>query len=87
VRKPDDSVKLLVYCKKTHTDQYFHFTSHHPVQHKLGVIRTLLDRCEDIVTEIDDKKMEEEHIIDALTKCGYPKWLFKKVKKQIADKM
>ena len=31
--------------------------------------------------------MEEEHIIDALTKCGYPKWPFKKVKKQMAEKM
>ena len=35
----------------------------------------------------DQEKMEEEHIIDALTKCGYPKWSFKKVKKQIAEKM
>ena len=83
VRKADNTVKLLVYRKKTHTDRYLHFSSHHPLQHKLGVIRTLLDRCNDIVTETDDRQKEEQHIVEALSKCGYPKWSFDKVKVQI----
>ena len=52
VRHEDGSVKLLVYRKSTHTDQYLNFKLHHPLHQKLGVFRTLLDRCNKIVTEV-----------------------------------
>jgi len=84
VRKPDGHVKLLVYRKSTHTDQYLHFSSHHPLQHKLSVIRTLLDRSTNIVTEEQDRKQEEHHIQTALTCCGYPEWSINKAKSQMA---
>ena len=86
VRKPDGSVKLLVYRKSTHTDQYLNFHSHHPIYHKLGVVRTLMDRCESLVTEDQDKVNEEKHIQQALTKCGYPKWTIDKVKRSMKKK-
>ncbi len=53
IREKDVNVKLLVYRKPSHKDQYLSFNSHHPLHEKLGVIRTLLDRCQNIVT--DDK--------------------------------
>jgi len=86
VRKDDGRVKLLVYRKKTHTDQYLQFSSHHPVYHKLGVVRTLLDRKDSIVTEEADRKKEEEHITKALRNCGYPAWTIKRVQHQIENK-
>ena len=79
-RKQDGSVKLSIYRKKTHTDQYLQFSSHHPLHQKLGVVRTLLDRCDSIVTEQHDKDSEENNIKGALSTCGYPDWTFKKVK-------
>ncbi|XP_072041861.1 uncharacterized protein [Amphiura filiformis] len=71
VRKQDGSIKLLIYRKKTHTDQYLNFDSQHPLHQKLGVIRTLFDRMDSIVTEEEDKKEEEKKIRTALQNCGY----------------
>ena len=86
VRKADGTVKLLVYRKKTHTDQYLNFSSHHPLHQKLGVVRTLLDRCGNLVTEEQDRIQEQNKVQDALKVCGYPKWTFEKVKEQIRTK-
>ena len=65
---------------------YLNFNSQHPLHQKLGVIRTLLDRMQTIVTEEEDKKREEERIRQALSTCGYPKWTVEKVKQQMAKK-
>ncbi|XP_072047082.1 uncharacterized protein [Amphiura filiformis] len=86
VRKEDGSVKLLVYRKATHTDQYLNFSSHHPIYHKLGIVRTLLDRMDKIVTEPEDRQKEEDNIKKALKMCGYPEWTVESVKKKIRDK-
>jgi len=86
VPREDGSVKLVVYRKKSHTDQYLNFSSHHPLNHKLPVIRTLLERCYSIVTEEDDRKKEKEHVARALSKCGYPLWTIDRVKQDIVEK-
>ena len=76
VRRDDGTIKLLVYRKPTHTDQYLAFDSHHP----------LLDRKERVVSEDVDKIREEEHIRQALSRCGYPKWTVDKVKNDMKRK-
>ncbi|KAI8482077.1 hypothetical protein Bbelb_401640 [Branchiostoma belcheri] len=82
--KGDGTAKLLVYRKSTHTDQYLNFQSRHPLHQKLGVIRTLMDRYNSVVTEEEDKERETQHIKRALILCGYPQWTFQK--KQEAQK-
>ena len=72
-KKNDGTLKTTVYRKKTHTDQYLNFSSHHPLQQKQGVIRTLLDRADALVSESEDKSAEYDHVSQALSKCGYPK--------------
>ena len=83
---PDGSLTTKVYRKATHTNQYLSFESHHPTTHKLSVVRTLLDRCETLVMGPEDKAEEEKTITQALTTCGYPKWTFRRVKKQLEQR-
>ena len=78
-RKEDGSVKSTVYRKKTHTDQCLNFASHLPKHQKLGVVGTLMNRCETITSEEGDKKEEVEHLRGALRVCGYPSRALKKV--------
>ena len=67
-----------IYCKPTHTDQYLQFSSHHPLIHKLGVIRTLEHRANTLISHPDEVEKEKEHIRKVLNLCGYPSWAFQK---------
>lgn len=61
--RDDDSIKITVYRKPTHTDQYLLWTSEHPTAHKLSVVRTLYERTSFIMEEKDRQK--EENTSDA----------------------
>jgi len=80
--KADRRLKTQVYRKKTHTNQYLSFQSEHPVTHKLGVVRTLLDRCQSHVTDAEDQRQEEKYVKDVLRMNHYPDWTIKRVKDQ-----
>ena len=84
--KQDGSLKLKIYRKPTHTNQYLSFNSHHHLSHKLSVVRTLLDRAEKVVTEHGDKEEEVGVISKALGICGYPKWTVESTREAIQSK-
>ena len=46
------------------------------------MVRTLLDRKDNIVTKDADKEKEENIIREALSDCGYPGWAVDRVKKK-----
>ncbi|TWW56115.1 hypothetical protein D4764_08G0001020 [Takifugu flavidus] len=62
----DRNLTIEVYRKPTHTDQYLQFDSHHPLEHKLGVIQTLQHRAREIPTTSQGRKKEQDHIKTAL---------------------
>ncbi|XP_038055844.1 uncharacterized protein LOC119727843 [Patiria miniata] len=75
----DEPIKFTQ--KPTHTDQYLQFDSHHPLVHKLGVIRTLQYRADTIISDEDQIPKEKDHIQTSLHQCGYPNRAFHKVNK------
>ena len=74
VRNKDGSLSTTVYRKPTHTDQYLDFNSHHPEEHKIGVVRTLHQRAEAVTSDSAELKSELQHVDNALRRCHYPEW-------------
>ena len=62
-----------MYRKPTHTDQYLAYDSHHPLVHKRGVVKTLVDRNDRVTSEPSDKVKDIEHIKKVLAVSGYPR--------------
>ena len=69
-RSDNGKLKVTIFRKLTHTDQYLSMDSHHPLQHKLGVIRTLEHRARTLVTDPEDKVNELRTIKRVLGYCG-----------------
>ena len=72
--------------KKTHTDQYLNFDSHLPLHQKIGVVRSLLDRKEAIVSTQEEKEKEDQYITTALRQNNYPMWAINKAKQSQNEK-
>ena len=75
---PDGSLSTKVYRKRTHTDKYLDFQSHHPLAHKLAVPCTLLKRTQRLCTNPMERTEEEKHTETALCSNGYPKNIIQK---------
>ena len=80
--KENKEIKVTIYRKSTHTDQYLDWNSHHHVSQKMGIIDTFRRRIDVLVTEDEDKKKEEEHVIKALRRCGHPPWSLSRKRKK-----
>jgi len=70
----DGSIRTKVFRKATHTDQYRNFNSNHPLEHKRGVVRTLLHRADTVVSDNIDK--QSENIKEVMSWNDYPNWVF-----------
>ena len=78
----DGSLTTSVYRKKTHTDKYLSFESHHPIAHKLSVVNTLFSRAEGICTTEKDLENEKK----TFEKGIRVEWLSKKCVEKECDK-
>ena len=67
------TIQTSVYRKPTHTDRYLDYMSHHPIEHKKGVVQTLCTRAERLSSTPNKISSEVKHIFNVLKKNGYPK--------------
>ena len=67
----DGDTKTTVYRKATHTDQYLNGLSDHPLVHKRSVVRSLLNRADNIIKSYEDNLAEKSHIHKVLKVNNY----------------
>ena len=58
----DGSLEVDVFRKKTHTNKYLHYNSHNPLQHKEAVVRTLLNRAHNLLSNTSLKNAETKRV-------------------------
>ncbi len=63
----DGCLITKVYRKPTHTDKYLSFDSHHPLQHKNAVAKTLFNRAGKICSTNEDR-VEENLLVNSALK-------------------
>ena len=68
----DGSISTNVFRKDKHTYQYLNFSINHPLEHKMCVVRTLMNRVDRLVSEETELGMEKGHIRKLLQVNGYP---------------
>ena len=77
-KENDGTISTSVFRKRTHTDQYLQFSSHHPLAHKRSAVRTLFSRASSLSSYLVQRSLEEKHIFDALRTTGYSKNLIQR---------
>jgi hypothetical protein len=69
-RKSDGTIITSVFRKSTHMDRYF--CSHHPMVHKVSVVRILFTRASFTSPSLVQCATEKLHITNVLKANGYP---------------
>jgi len=64
---------------------YLNLDSHHPIEHKLSLVRTLLERNQSLISDDCDKQIQDSYVED-LRSCAYPDCTFQKVRNQMQMK-
>ena len=70
-RDSDGAITTLVHRKTTHTNQYLSFALHHPVTHKVAVVRILMSKA-NTLSSLGVQRVEEKKIVEALEENSYP---------------
>ena len=83
-RREDGQLERQVYQKKTHTNRYMQYNSHHPVEIKSGIIQGLVYRAMNVCSDRSGRNKEIKLIKDVMQRNGYPrKFTEKAIRRQM----
>ena len=85
LKRNNGEISIFVYRKPTHTDQYLHYSSHHPKSCKESIVSSLFNRAYSIVTNKDDLHRENVRIKQVLKENGYQESIINKIFKRITN--
>ena len=85
LKRNNREISVLIYRKPTHTDQYLHYSSHHPTSCKESVVSFLFNRAYSIITNKDDLHKENARIKQVLKENGYQESIISKIFKIITN--
>ena len=86
-RECDGSFTTTVYRKETHSDRYLHFSSNHPLQHKLSGLTTLMFRAYQYCSNDELLRAELDHLRKTFIDNGYPEELVSIILKKTPDEV
>ena len=78
MRDDNNKIRTTVYRKKTHTDRYLSFKSHHSAQAKRSTVMTLLKRARDVTSDRHLLKKELKHLQGVMLNNDYPTGFLKR---------
>ena len=86
VTRSNGTLSTRVYRKPTHSNRYLNFNSHHSIQNKKSVIRTLINRAFTHSSEQQGLNSEIQHIKSVLLENNYPSSLIDQVIQECKNK-
>jgi hypothetical protein len=81
-----DSIDISIFRKPTTTDATIHYTSNHPIEHKLAAFRYMLNRANNLPLKLEAKQQEEKMIRHIAKINGYPTRLIQNLQQKITTK-
>jgi hypothetical protein len=86
ITRKQKELDINIYRKPTTTDTTIHYTSNHPIQHKLAAYRFLLNRVHNLPMSNKHKQQEMNTILHIAQNNGYPTKLINRLNTQIKTK-
>ena len=87
ITRKKTKLDINIYRKPTTTDTTIHYTSNHPIQHKLAAYRFLLNRLHNLPLSNEHKQKEMNTILHIAQSNRYPIKLINRLNTQIENKI